>query len=96
MLAAVHFDNQAFIKGDEINDVIPEWFLSSKLDAFQVFAFQIKPEAIFGVGGLFSQNSGNLSQSFPSDYATPTLTLPHPGGGNKTKTYARYCRMVIY
>ena len=34
MLAAVYFDNQAFFKGDEINDVIPEWFLSSKFDAF--------------------------------------------------------------
>jgi hypothetical protein len=33
VLAAVYFDNQAFFKGDEINDVIPDWFLSSKFDA---------------------------------------------------------------
>jgi hypothetical protein len=42
----------------------------------------MKPEAIFGVGGLLSQNSGNLGRFFPDDYATPTLTLPHQGGGN--------------
>jgi hypothetical protein len=82
VLAAVHFDNQAFFKGDEINNVIPEWLLSSKLDAFNVFAFQMKPKAIFGIGCPFSQDSGNLSRSFPRDYATPTLTLPHQGGGN--------------
>jgi hypothetical protein len=57
MLAPVYFDNQAFFKGDEINNVIPDWFLPSKLDAFKVFAFQMKPKAIFGVGCPLSQNS---------------------------------------
>jgi hypothetical protein len=54
LLAAVNFDNQAFFKGDEIYDVIPDGLLSSKLDAFYVLAFQMKPESIFGVGGLLS------------------------------------------
>jgi hypothetical protein len=34
VLAAVYFDNQALFKGDEINNVIPDGFLPSKLDAF--------------------------------------------------------------
>jgi hypothetical protein len=42
----------------------------------------MKPKAIFSVGGPLSQNSGNLGRSFPDDDATPTLTLPHQGGGN--------------
>ena len=53
-LAAVYFDNQAFFKGDEINNVIPDGCLSSKLDAFKVFAFQMKPKAIFSISRLFS------------------------------------------
>jgi hypothetical protein len=64
------------------NNVIPEWFLSSKLEAFKVFAFQMQPQAVFGVGCLLPQNSGNLGQSFPDDYATPTLAFPHQGGGD--------------
>jgi hypothetical protein len=60
VLAAINFDNQASLKGDEINNVSPDGCLSSKLDAFQVFAFQMKPKAIFGVGCPLSQNSGNL------------------------------------
>jgi hypothetical protein len=60
VLAAVYFDSQAFFEGDEINNIIPDRFLSSKLDAFKVFAFQMKPKAIFGVGGPLSQSSGNL------------------------------------
>jgi hypothetical protein len=59
-LLAVYFDNQAFFKGYEIINVIPDGFLSSKLDASTVFVFQMKPQAIFGVGCLLSQNSGNL------------------------------------
>ena len=42
----------------------------------------MKPKAIFGVGCRLSQNSGNPGRSFPDDYATPTLALPHQGGGN--------------
>ena len=60
MLPAIYFNNQAFIKGDEINNVIPDGRLSSKLDALKVFAFQMKPQAIFGIGCPLSQNSGNL------------------------------------
>jgi hypothetical protein len=82
VLSAVHFDNQAFFKGYEINNVISDGLLPSKLDAFKVFAFQMKPKAIFRVGCPLSQNSGNLGRSFPDDYATPTLALPHQGGGN--------------
>ena len=61
MLAAVYFHNQAFFKSDKINNVIPDGFLSSKFDTLQVFAFQMKPKAIFSVGCPLSQNSGNLS-----------------------------------
>jgi hypothetical protein len=86
VLAAVNFNNQALFKGDEINNIVPDGFWSPKLDAFKVLAFQMKPKAIFGVGCLLSQNSGNLGWSFPGDYATPTLTLPSQGGGNKSKT----------
>ena len=96
MLAAVYFDNQAFFKGDEINNVIPDWFLSSKFDAVYVFAFQIKPKAIFRVGSPLSQNSGNLGRSFPDDYATPTLTLPPQGGGNKSKTSVLSWPICLY
>ena len=96
MLAAVYFDNQAFFKGDEINDVIPDGCLSSKLEAFQVFASQMKPKAIFGAGGLLSQNSGNLGCSVSGDYATPTLTLPPRGGGNKSKTSVLSWPICLY
>jgi hypothetical protein len=82
MLAAVYFDNQASFKGDEINNVISDGRLSSKFDAFKVFAFQIKPKAIFDIGRSLSQSSGNLGRSAPDDYATPILTLPRQGRGN--------------
>jgi len=89
MLPAVYFYNQALFISYEINDIIADGLLSPEFDALQMLVLQMEPKAIFGVGGSPSQNSGNLSRSFPNDYATPTPALPHQGGGRKRIFWGR-------
>jgi hypothetical protein len=57
VLATVYFYNQALFKGYEINDVIADGLLSPEFYTLYVLTFQMKPQAIFSIGRLFSQDA---------------------------------------
>jgi hypothetical protein len=57
VLAAVYFYDQAFFKGDKINDIFPNGRLSPEFYTFYVLAFQMKPKAIFSISRPFPEDS---------------------------------------
>jgi hypothetical protein len=73
VLSTVYFYNQAFFKGDKINDIFPNGRLSPEFYTLYVFAFQMKPEAIFSISRTFSQDSGDICCSILN-----YLRHPHP------------------
>jgi hypothetical protein len=73
VLAAVYFYNQAFFKGDKINDIFPNGGLSPEFYTLYVLAFQMKPQAIFSISRPFSQDSGDICYSILN-----YLRHPHP------------------
>jgi len=58
VLPAIKFNNQFFLKADEINDVTPDWLLSAELVPLQLPRTQVLPELLLCICGLSSKCSG--------------------------------------
>ena len=57
VLPAIHFDDELNIRGIKVYDVISDGPLAEKLDAFDLFFSDSRPEENFGVGHVFPQPS---------------------------------------
>jgi hypothetical protein len=72
VLPAINFDHKEFFQTDKIDNVLPDWALSTKLITVNLTEPQMSPEKTFNLSGLVSQLSGALDICFQ----TPILTFP--------------------
>jgi len=73
MLPAIDFDDQPRLNANEIDDVMPNWNLTSKLPAFQALGAQLLPERLFSIGHSVSQMSCALDIAFHKAIVTLRL-----------------------
>jgi len=50
VLAAIELDDDAAVETDEIDDVVPQWNLSPKLEAGEATAAEFAPDEYLGLG----------------------------------------------
>ena len=55
VLTAVEFDDEHFLKADEIENVITEWVLAARFAAIQLPQTQTLPQGALGVGRCIAQ-----------------------------------------
>ena len=83
MLAAIEFDDQFLFKTDEINDISPDWLLSSEFILTQLTHSEMFPKKPFCVSCFSSQCSRvcdigkimffyHIRVSFPSPWPSPS------------------------
>ena len=61
MLTTVDLDNDPSLEASEIGDVRPDWNLTAKPVAFDLFSAESKPEAYFSIGHLLAEPAGTAN-----------------------------------
>jgi hypothetical protein len=89
VLPTVDLDDQSRCVADEVGDEPADRHLPAKPMAFGLPRSQHLPEPLFGFGHVTAEVSGALARTRTRRFLhhgsvpgiTPTLTLPHRGGG---------------
>ena len=55
MLPTIQFDDQLYLRANEIRNVANDWDLSSELEPRQLVQSQMPPKVPFGIGRLIAQ-----------------------------------------